>query len=529
MRAVIVAAVVAAVLAVPARVAAGQYEVHSCRLPDGTPVGLVGWLPNGGIDPLFAREDRCGTGGGYFDASMTTLATQPAGGKRGWELRLAGSGVSLRRLRAQVALATRTPTAPAGNIVDAIAPTGQGNFSAANGTRRGVFERWNDPSNSIDTGFITASDGYIFGVRCQDGGVSCPPLPGLEPKAYVRVFRTQSTLEDLVDPEVASFGGPVTTTGPHRGRVPFTLRASDRGAGVYRLKVELDGREALNSVIDDNAGQCADQVPGGSAYDFIAPIPCKADVDGWFELDTTQIPDGRYRARFAVEDAAGNERVALAAIDGWEVDNVPNPPPPPVPPVSSPPRSDTRTGAELYLGCGRRVLSLISATARGSVVRLAGVVAARHRDRAIAIYDSGRRVATTRARSDGFFDALVPRPSRRRFARARFQAGVAGVRSVALKLPQDLATSGIGLLDGRTIELAGAVRRRGYRSVLVRRITCGRYSTVARGVTDARGRYRVRFAAPRARAGLYRVETRVRGRRAYARARAIDLGDPGSG
>ena len=322
---------------------------------------------------------------------------------------------------------------------------------------------------------------------------------------------------------------PLAAAGAHRGREAFTLRASDRGAGVYRLLVELNGREVIRAPIDGNAGQCADQVTGGSDYDFTAPVPCKLDVDGSFELDTTQIPDGAYRARFAVEDAAGNERVALGPVDGWIVDNVPEPPgPPPAPP--SPPRSEPHTSAELYLGCGRRVLSLISATAHGPVVRLTGVVAAAHRDERIAIYDSGRRVATTRARADGFFDALVPRPSRRRFARARFQAGVAGVRSVALKLPQALATSSIDLVgDGRAIEIGGRVRRRGYRAVMVRRITCGRYSTVARGVTASSGRYRLRFPAPRARAGLYRVDTRVGGHRAYARARAIDLGDPGTG
>jgi hypothetical protein len=430
-------------------------------------------------------------------------------------------------------MTTRVPApGSVANIVDAVAFNGQGVFSTSGGGARGTTASWSDPSNSIDTGTITAADGFTFGVRCQSSAATgCGPLPGTTPKAYVRVFRTEATLEDLVDPEVASFAGAVAAAGPHRGREGFTLRASDHGAGVYRLLVQLDGREVLRAPIDSNSGQCADQVAGGSDYDFSAPIPCKLDVDGSFELDTTQIPDGSYRARFAVEDAAGNERVALGPIDGWVVDNVPPPPGVPAPAAVSPlPRADTSTKAELYLGCGRRVLSLVSATAHGPVVRLVGVVAARHQRERIAIYDSGRRIADTYARRDGFFAVSVARPPRRRFNRARFQAGVAGVRSVALKLPQSLATRSIEVSgDGRTIELAGAVRRRGYRPVLVRRISCGRYTRVARALTDSRGRYRVRFKAPHARAGLYRVETRVGGARAYARARAIDFGDPGSG
>ncbi len=522
----------AALMTAAAPAAAGQYEMHSCRLPDGTPIGLVGWLPDGGVDPRFDRADRCGTGGGYFEALMQPSAAHASGARRAWYLDLARTDVRLRRLRAHVAMTTRVPAAGSvSNIVDAIALNGQGNFSLSNGAGRGTGYWWDDARNAIDTGLITAASGYAFGVRCQSGeAAGCAPLAGSAPKAWVRVFRTQATLEDLFDPEVASFGGALAAAGPHRGRESFTLRASDRGAGVYRLLVELDGREVLRAAIDTSAGQCADQVPGGSDYDFTAPIPCKPDVDGSFELDTTRIPDGSYTARFAVEDAAGNERVALGPVRHWVVDNVPEPPRPA--PSARPPApvADQKTAAELYLGCGRRALSLVSATPRGSLVRLTGVVARRHARRRIGVYDSGRRVATAYANADGFFTAYAPRPSRRRFERARFQATVAGVWSVALKLPQSLATSSIGLVGaGRTIELAGAVRRRGYRSVTVRRIRCGRYATVARALTDSRGRYRVRFAAPRARAGLYRVETRIRGARAYARARAIELADPGAG
>jgi hypothetical protein len=71
------------------------------------------------------------------------------------------------------------------------------------------------------------------------------------------------------------------------------------------------------------------------------------------------------------------------------------------------------------------------------------------------------------------------------------------------------------------------VKRR--KPVVVRRILCGRYETVGKVKPKRNGRYRLRFAAPDAAAGLYRAETRVPARRgkrlkkAYARAVAIAL------
>jgi hypothetical protein len=323
-----IALVSATAMAVPAR--AGQYQLHSCRLPDGTFSSLVDWVPNGGIDGRFVRGDWCSPLG-YFDVGMLSGGTQTADPGRHWRLVLP-PGVRLRRMRGQFAATTR----PGGNVIDAIAANGLGNMSFGFGMDRGSIARWDDPANAFDTGPFTAATTYLFGTRCA-GGAVCAPLAGAEPKAYLRVFRAQATLEDVSLPTVESLGGRLAERGVHRGVEGFTIDASDVGAGVYRLIVELDGVERLSEVLDSSAGQCADQVPGnGSDYDFTTATPCLPRVSGSRTLDTRLLPEGNHTLRLIVEDAAGNRRVARGPLTGWRVYNQPQRTPPARDPARAP-------------------------------------------------------------------------------------------------------------------------------------------------------------------------------------------------
>jgi hypothetical protein len=298
-----------------ASAAAGQYQLHSCRLPGGTFSPLVDWTPNGGIDGRYVRGDWC-VSLGYFDVQMLPGSTQTGDGGRHWRLVLPPA-VRLRRMRGQFAATTR----PGGHVIDAIAGNGLGNLSFGFGMDRGSFARWDDPANAFDTGDFTATGTYLFGTRCA-GGAVCGPLAGTEAKAHLRVFRAQATLEDTSLPTVDSLRGRLTEPRVHRGREGFTIDASDTGSGVYRLIVELDGVERLSEVLDPSAGQCADQVPGnGSDYDFTTATPCLPRVSGSRTLDTRLLADGNHTVRLIVEDAAGNRRVALGPLTGWRVDN----------------------------------------------------------------------------------------------------------------------------------------------------------------------------------------------------------------
>ena len=188
--------------------------------------------------------------------------------------------------------------------------------------------------------------------------------------------------------------------------------------------------------------------------------------------------------------------------------------------------SDTNEGDE-NLGdlilCGRRQISLVRADAKGRKVALSGLVSKAHAGKPVKILanygGTGRAgssrftaLKTVRAKSNGEFSVTVKGPSSRLFAKARFQARVGRSRSVALKLPQSLASSSIRKV-GANVVLRGTVKRSllGKRNpISVRRLVCGRYQTVGSAKPDKSGRYTARFRVPAlSDAALYRAESRV--------------------
>jgi hypothetical protein len=145
------------------------------------------------------------------------------------------------------------------------------------------------------------------------------------------------------------------------------------------------------------------------------------------------------------------------------------------------------------------------------------------------------RLTTVRSNAAGQFTARVRRPRKKDFIRIRYRAQVDRFRSVPLKLPQSLSSRSIRQIGGQ-IEVRGRVKRSllGRRSpVVIKRLVCGRYRTVARVRPNRRGNYVARFSVPpNVTVALFRAESfvlnkaRGRGRRhvkQYARAISITL------
>jgi hypothetical protein len=414
MRPVLAALAALLVLATPA--AAGTYTVHSCDSGSTS-----GWSPgNGGL--WVAWHDGC-AGGGALTARVT-----------GWPS----------------SFAQWTFTAPSDTDI--------AGFSLLRSwwTARGIF--YGTPIVSIETSGagdryrnwranfadwpVEAAESWegaagLSGqtqlharVECGGGG-SCVTENGVSAWLVLRAARI-----DLRD----RFAPRVTAASPARlaGVVRVGWSAEDRGGGVERAVLRVDGRDAVSAPAADADGTCR--------RPFRNVVPCPRAVSGELALDTRALAEGRHEVDVRVLDAAGNE----GAAGPWrvEVDNVapprPDPPhtppphtpppggPPPVGPGATPPgdarhgdapRAATRDGLRVHAWLearGRRLPRLTvrygrAVTLRGQVLDVAGnpvpsaALAMAERN------DGGRWRARTglRTTSAGDFEATI-RPGRNR-------------------------------------------------------------------------------------------------------------------
>jgi hypothetical protein len=177
------------------------------------------------------------------------------------------------------------------------------------------------------------------------------------------------------------------------------------------------------------------------------------------------------------------------------------------------------TARDLIL-CGQRKISLVRADVNGSKVVLSGLVATSLAGQKVQLMvrylgqgGKPQKLASVTPGADGQFQARVKKPPKSLFKDARYQAKVGSAKSVELKLPQSLASSSLKQAAGGTLELRGRVDRAllGKRSpVVIKRILCGKYTTVGQARPNKKGAYVVRFPSPPSQgSALYRAETRV--------------------
>jgi hypothetical protein len=93
------------------------------------------------------------------------------------------------------------------------------------------------------------------------------------------------------------------------GTEPLTFRASDKGGGLYRILVEVDGAigEALPAVSDS---RCVDQTGN---RDFAYAVPCPNSIGGEVRIDSTKLPEGSHVVAVYLEDVAGNRAALMPA------------------------------------------------------------------------------------------------------------------------------------------------------------------------------------------------------------------------
>jgi hypothetical protein len=174
--------------------------------------------------------------------------------------------------------------------------------------------------------------------------------------------------------------------------------------------------------------------------------------------------------------------------------------------------------ADLALECTARRIVLIDVKIQRGRVQLFGAADRRYAGRRIRIRSSwnGRTVARPRLSRTGLFraTATLPPSSIRTTNDARYQASVAGQRSMDLKLVRRMLVSRT-THEGSTVRIVGRVTRplaSPRRTIEVkRRVSCSRWKVIKRFKPRADGRFDVRLKAPAdGQAAAYRMNTRVR-------------------
>jgi hypothetical protein len=166
----------------------------------------------------------------------------------------------------------------------------------------------------------------------------------------------------------------------------------------------------------------------------------------------------------------------------------------------------------------------------GRRVKLLGVAERRHAgERAeIRFLATGKVVARPVVGPDGRFAATAPMPKGklRHSNKARYDATVAGERSLALKLERRMLVTGVRTAGGK-VTISGRVlgplaKRAGDRAIEVRRRrSCAGEEVVAKVRPGKDGRFRATLQVPAGeRAAVYRLRARVR--RSDASARLFD-------
>jgi hypothetical protein len=189
--------------------------------------------------------------------------------------------------------------------------------------------------------------------------------------------------------------------------------------------------------------------------------------------------------------------------------------------AGAPPRS----ASEAALQCTNRRLVLIDVLQGKKKVHLYGAADKRYIGKTVRIFfrASGRRVATTKVRSDGTFrvNAKLPRKSLIGTNAARYQARVGKERSLKLKLTRRMIVRRVRV-EGGQVKILGRVVRplaKPARTIEVRRrVSCKKWEVVKRIRPSRSGAFSTSVAAPdKALAGTYRFATRVRKNRHNAK------------
>jgi hypothetical protein len=303
--------VVLSALTLPASASAGSYEVTVCTRPDGSSLPTDRWEPFASTGAGSTRNEcRDGLGGQrQLEGELAANTRLAKGQYAGWSFTAPpdttiGSYTLWRSIRSASGFEgdgkwahsyflyhdARVPfdsTFVSDTCVDATtacAAPGDPTRPYSEANRRG--------RSGVDVKRLYAV------MECVGAGPSCPPVasPG-----RLRIYSAQIGITDLHAPALrrAPTGSLVDTRAPVAGDRSLSIAADDKGGGIARVAVVVDGRRLAERSFDPAAASCATP--------YTIAVPCPLSGQTTLNVDTAQLPNGTHTVQASVTDAAGNE------------------------------------------------------------------------------------------------------------------------------------------------------------------------------------------------------------------------------
>ena len=278
---------------------ADTYTVFSCKGPTGVANAAAGWAALPAPTGVGHVANSCPASGPL----SAWIDTDPAGtASASWRFDAPTDTrvVRFAASRHTTGIATRPPL-PQPNDVSYVLSTDVGTLeSCAVADTSSCVAELTSPidKQGLDTGSVG------FRVLCTNVGVGCPRALRVDFDAI------QVGLKDAFPPAVS--GVKVIDNGDTSGILTVGYSAADRGGGVYRAVVNVDGKP---SAVQPLGGpDCADANPADAdPYQFLVPVPCPAAVNGAVtKINFRSLPAGPHAIEIAVEDAAGNSTSVFA-------------------------------------------------------------------------------------------------------------------------------------------------------------------------------------------------------------------------
>jgi hypothetical protein len=297
------AALAAAILtfAAAATASADTYTVYSCKGPTGVPNAAAGWAAIPAPTGEGVVTNACPTGGAL--SAVLNAATPTGGASASWRFD-APVDTSLVRFAAQ--RNTNGITSPAmvkPNDVVYILQTDHLTLETC--VVSDATSCKNELTGAIDKQGID-SQYVLMRVICTNGGSTCSrSLAANLTSAAVGV-------KDALAPSVS--GVRVIDTGDTSGILTVGYSAADRGGGVYRAIIKVDGQPAAVQPL--GGPDCADANPADAdPYQFLVPLPCPGAVNGAVtRINYRDLSAGPHGIEIAVEDAAGNQSAVFGPV-----------------------------------------------------------------------------------------------------------------------------------------------------------------------------------------------------------------------